>query len=196
MDTNLIEENSGSGMEELISHLYAYFNTPKPGSPECKSLCEWIDSNGKKVDTSSVSSAPQKVSAIKPLNTVYYEGGGVAKKVREKAQRVVVTNKVTEIPANTFYDCGELQEVVLPGSITRIGNFAFSLCYNLTKINLPSSISYIAPEAFYKCDNLTINCEQGSIAEQYAKDHNIPVVYINGAASFAEEFEEYENLWD
>jgi hypothetical protein len=40
MDTNLIEEKSGSGFNELINNLYAYFNTPKPGTKEYQDLCE------------------------------------------------------------------------------------------------------------------------------------------------------------
>ena len=40
MDTNLIEEKSGGGFNELVNNLYAYYNTPKPGTVEYKDLCE------------------------------------------------------------------------------------------------------------------------------------------------------------
>ena len=179
-------------MEDLLKELDKYFHVPKVGTSEHKSICEWLDSNGKKVSTSNSSSQP--ASTFKPMSTVYYEGGSVAKKVRENAQRIIVTSKVSEIYANTFYDCKKLQEVILPETIKRIGNFAFSQCVSLVKINLPSSISYIATEAFYECGNLTIYCDQDSYAEQFAKDHNIPVIY--NTSTVAEDFQVYENLWD
>ena len=192
LEESLAEKGEGTGMADLLKELDKYFHVPKVGSPEHQKLCEWLDSNGKKVSTSSANfqSAPK----ARPLNTVYYEGGSVAKKVRENAQRIIVTSKVSEIYANTFFDCKEVQEIILPEILKRIGNFAFSQCYNLTKINLPSSISYIAEEAFYNCKNLTIHCDQGSYADQFAKDHNIPVVY--NTSTVAEDFKEYENLWD
>ena len=193
-DEKLLEKNSGTGFESFLWNISAYFNTPKVGSPEHQKLCEWVDSKGNKVSTTSSTASSQPASTFRPLNTVYYEGGSVAKKVRENAQRIIVTSKVSEIYATTFYDCKKLQEVILPETIKRIGNFAFSHCVSLVKINLPSSISYIATEAFYECGNLTIYCDQGSYADTFAADHNIPVVY--NTSTIAEDFKEYENLWD
>ena len=59
-DTSLIEEKSGNGFEELIGHMYAYFNTPKPGSKEHKDLCEWVDAAGKKIGQASSNIASTK----------------------------------------------------------------------------------------------------------------------------------------
>ena len=39
-DTKLLEQNSGTGFDKLLWNISAYFNTPKPGSPEHKKICE------------------------------------------------------------------------------------------------------------------------------------------------------------
>lgn len=194
------DDLAGQGWTELLKTLRAYITVPVTGTPEYKellteSLTEWIDTNGKKVNMTSTTTS-QSAPVIKSLNTVYYEGGGVAKKVKEKAQRIVITSKVDEIYANTFNSCEELRDVILPETIKRIDNFAFYNCIKLEKINLPSSISFIADGAFDRCDNLTIHCEKGSYAEEFAKGRGIPVSYISYSSSFAEDFKTYENLWD
>lgn len=191
----LADDIAGQGWTELLKTLRAYITVPVTGTPEYRALLtEWVDSQGKKVSTTS-SGSSQPAPAIKSLNTVYYEGGGVTKKVKEKAQRIVVTSKVDEIYANTFNSCEELRDVILPETIKRIDNFAFYNCIRLEKINLPSGISYIADGAFDRCNNLTIHCENNSYASQFAADHKIPVVYTN-TSTVAEDFKIYENLWD
>ena len=48
---------------------------------------------------------------------------------------------------------------------------------NLTSINIPNSVTSIGNGAFSDCTNLTIYCEQGSYADTYAKESNIPIMY-------------------
>lgn len=137
-------------------------------------------------------------SSAQPLKTEHYTGNGrVLKKTRETIQKIIVDPTVEEIYSNTFSYCEELQEVVLPDTIKRIDNFAFYACIKLTKINLPSSITFIAAQAFDRCDNVTIHCERGSYAEQFANEHNLSIIYINdNTATFAEDFQIYENMWN
>lgn len=40
MDTKLVDEQTGNGFKELISHLHAFFSTPSIGSQKYKDLCE------------------------------------------------------------------------------------------------------------------------------------------------------------
>lgn len=138
-----------------------------------------------------------KPNSSKNLQTFYYKfssyGAMVPKKIKELAERIVVESGEKEIFANTFNACKVLEEVILPEGLERISAFAFAHCDRLHTINLPNSISYIASSAFNDCGNLTIHCEQGSYADSFAKDNNIPVVYYN--TSFAEDFEVYNNLW-
>ncbi|MBF1643465.1 MAG: leucine-rich repeat domain-containing protein, partial [Prevotella sp.] len=65
---------------------------------------------------------------------------------------------VTEIPANTFWACGQLTTIKgIPGqpgawdNITKIGANAFNMCAALTTIKLPAELKTIDAQAFRSC---------------------------------------------
>lgn len=67
---------------------------------------------------------------------------------------------VTEIPARTFWACGQLTTIKgIPGqpgawdNITKIGENAFNMCA-LTTIKLPADLKTIDAQAFRSCDHL------------------------------------------
>ena len=68
---------------------------------------------------------------------------------------------VTEIPAKTFWACGQLTTIKgIPGqpgawdNITKIGANAFNMCAALTTIKLPAELKTIDAQAFRSCDHL------------------------------------------
>ena len=68
---------------------------------------------------------------------------------------------VTEIPARTFWACGQLTTIKgIPGqpgawdNITKIGANAFNMCTALTTIKLPAELKTIDAQAFRSCDHL------------------------------------------
>ena len=68
---------------------------------------------------------------------------------------------VTEIPARTFWACGQLTTIKgIPGqpgawdNITKIGANAFNQCTALTTIKLPAELKTIDAQAFRSCDHL------------------------------------------
>lgn len=68
---------------------------------------------------------------------------------------------VTEIPARTFWACGQLTTIKgIPGqsgawdNITKIGEDAFNECKALTTIKLPNSLKTLDKQAFRSCWNL------------------------------------------
>ena len=68
---------------------------------------------------------------------------------------------VTEIPARTFWGCGQLTTIKgIPGqpgawdNITKIGENAFNECTSLTTIKLPAELKTIDKQAFRSCSNL------------------------------------------
>ena len=68
---------------------------------------------------------------------------------------------VTEIPARTFWGCGQLTTIKgIPGqpgawdNITKIGENAFNECTSLTTIKLPAELKTIDAQAFRSCDHL------------------------------------------
>jgi|GEM_PF-999181 len=96
-----------------------------------------------------------------------------------KLTSITIPSSVTSIGKNTFYNCKGLTSIAIPNSVTSIGVDAFSGCSSLTSITIPNSVTSIGDNAFKNCISLTIYCEQGSCAETYAKENNIPVVYTD-----------------
>ena len=90
-----------------------------------------------------------------------------------------IPDSVKSIGGSAFSGCIALTSIDIPNSVTSIGDYAFSGCIALTSIDIPNSVTSIESGAFHNCTNLTIYCEQGSYAETYAKENNIPIVYTD-----------------
>ena len=104
--------------------------------------------------------------------------GHVAFKGCTSLTSINIPKSVTSIRDYAFEGCTSLTSVNIP-RVTYIGFAAFKGCTSLTSINIPNSVIRIEYDAFRDCTNLKIYCEQGSYAETYAKDNNIPVVYTD-----------------
>lgn len=90
-----------------------------------------------------------------------------------------IPNNVTSIGASAFSICSSLTSTNIPNSVTSIGSGAFYSC-SLTSINIPNNVTSIGYNAFNnESSNFTIYCEQGSYAETFAKENNIPIVYTD-----------------
>ncbi|MCL1795362.1 MAG: leucine-rich repeat domain-containing protein, partial [Clostridia bacterium] len=85
---------------------------------------------------------------------------------------------VTGIDDGAFESCEELISVILPEGITYIGDEAFWGCAGLNSVTIPESVISIGDDAFQECENLALIVTQGSFAEQYAKENEIPYEYI------------------
>ena len=90
---------------------------------------------------------------------------------------ITIPNSVTSIGKYAFGYCSSLTSINIPNSVTSIKEGTFYDCSSLTSINIPNSVTSIESGAFYDCSNLTIICGQGSYAETYAKENNIPYRY-------------------
>lgn len=99
--------------------------------------------------------------------SVYY-----AKKLTE----VIIPEGVTHIEEGAFGDCSALTAVSLPKSLQSIENFAFYNDPSLTEIYIPESVTEMGDYVFSNTDTLTIYCEDGSYAQEYAKNKNIKYV--------------------
>lgn len=83
------------------------------------------------------------------------------------------------IDNSTFENCTSLKTVTIPrtAKINQIANHAFYKCFALTSITIPSSTDNITDEAFALSGLSLIYCVEGSAADKWAADHNIPVEY-------------------
>ncbi len=83
---------------------------------------------------------------------------------------------VTQIQDSAFGWCKSLQKLDLPEGLTEIGPFAFRECAGLTDLFLPRSLTSIDARAFDACSNVTLFAYEGSYAQAFAQEHEIPFV--------------------
>lgn len=68
---------------------------------------------------------------------------------------ITFPNGLEVIGDNAFYACGQLTNVVIPNSVTSIGKNAFKNNYLLTSISLPNYLQSIDDSTFENCQSLT-----------------------------------------
>ena len=95
-----------------------------------------------------------------------------------KSDRFIVPYGVTRIVNGAFWGSFELTELSLPDGLTEIGSNAFANCTGLSSLTIPDTVTVIGGGAFLLCRNLTIYGYEGSYAESYANENNIPFVGI------------------
>lgn len=65
-------------------------------------------------------------------------------------QHVVISDDVTSIGAEAFYNCYLIVSLTIGNNVRYIGNDAFYYCYNITSpIEIPNSVESIGSQAFY-----------------------------------------------
>lgn len=92
---------------------------------------------------------------------------------------MTIPNTINTIPSKCFKNCTSLSRVNISKAIHTIDSEAFSGCSNLRSIFIPFTVNNIATDAFKNCNNLKIICYKNSVAETYAKEHNIPYSLIS-----------------
>lgn len=96
----------------------------------------------------------------------------------KKFNYLPVLNHVSEIGQAMFVNCDSLTDILIPENITLIRQEAFSDCNNLKTVNILNDSIQIADDAFKKCHaDLTFVCNQGSEAEEYAKNNGYKIAY-------------------
>ena len=68
---------------------------------------------------------------------------------------LIMSNGVTRIGENAFFECGKLTTLVIGDNVTTIASYAFTGCNGLTTVTIPESVTGIGFSAFYCCYGLT-----------------------------------------
>ena len=76
-------------------------------------------------------------------------------KCKGKVRKIIINEKITQIPKRAFTNCPKLTTVELPETIASIEDDAFTNCYHLIDINIPMNCT-IAPNAFKNCFTLDV----------------------------------------
>lgn len=89
---------------------------------------------------------------------------------------ICIPTSVKKIEQYAFANCSNLKNVIIPENVISIGDYAFRRCKNLISITIPDRVTSIGESSFEDCGSLKyIITPTGSYAEEYAKNHNIPV---------------------
>lgn len=110
-----------------------------------------------------------------------------------KLKSIKLPSNLMTIGSGAFGNCTSLTSIVIPNNDVYIGFIAFAGCSSLKKVVIPSTVTFIDASAFCSVYSdkpseppiagLSIYCEQGSYADTYAKENNIPVVYTDVKAT-------------
>ena len=96
---------------------------------------------------------------------------------------ITIPEGVTEIGELAFSDCRFLTDISIPQSVKRIGDLGFCNCKRLTDLTVPGSVTEFGRDVFYMCRDLTLTVPEGSYAEEYAKEYEIPYNQSSSCAS-------------
>ena len=130
----------------------------------CKSLADvYIEDREDELSLGSNGSSPLFSGC--PLKTVYI-GGNIAYLTSSdngyspfyrntSLEKVIITDKETEITANEFYGCTGLKYISMGDGIEKIGDWAFSGCSSLDFFHVGSNVKTIGKEAFSDCTAMT-----------------------------------------
>ena len=75
-------------------------------------------------------------------------------KYKRAIEKVVISNGITNIGKDAFYECSSLKEITIPEGVTSIESYAFEKCSSLKEIIIPSSVISIGTYAFDGCSSL------------------------------------------
>ena len=92
---------------------------------------------------------------------------------------VRLPKKIKEIDSFTFKNCDAFSHIVIPDGVKSIGASAFVSCDNLEYLFIPASVTDITVDfmenhAFAGSEKLTVHTPEGSYAQKFAEEHNIP----------------------
>ena len=127
------------------------------GAPDTHSIlsagdvCEHC---GKEVLAKNGSSLVMKIDDTN-YQVEHYSGKAVGfSKYKDYIKTAYISESVTEIGNDAFYNYSTLSAVEIPNSITKIGNYAFLGCTSLESIEVPSSVLTLGVGVFKGCTGL------------------------------------------
>ena len=100
-----------------------------------------------------------------------------------KLAELQLPESLKEIGGSAFFGCAALEELTIPEGVREIKEGTFTGCKKLSRLYLPASIESIKPgtrsrhsetRTFFGCENLVIYAPEGSYAQKYALENNIP----------------------
>ncbi|MBE5946425.1 MAG: leucine-rich repeat domain-containing protein [Lachnospiraceae bacterium] len=95
-------------------------------------------------------------------------------------EEVVLSNSIQYIGVNAFNACIKLKTIVIPDQVYCIDLDAFSNCTSLENIMIPASVHSFGAHVFKNCENVTIMGYEGSKAQTFANENGILFYKLEG----------------
>lgn len=104
-------------------------------------------------------------SGLTYIGTYAFAGWPYGKGISPAIEEVVISDTVTEIADNAFYNCISLKNITLSNSLQKIGDYAFACDLGLENIKLPDSLKMIDYSAFLDCSFKELTFPAGTAIE-------------------------------
>lgn len=95
----------------------------------------------------------------------------------QNVKNVKLSSNVKEIPSYSMSSMGSVENVVLSDSVKEIAERAMVNNSQLNQVSIPKSVTSISNKAFKGDANVKIYTTQGSTADSFGQENNIPVIY-------------------
>ncbi len=116
------------------------------------------NSNGTRIKkitaSSSVIEMASQVNGLEEVVVSSCENGVFKADLPATIKKVTLSEGITEIADDCFYNCDGIIDITLPNSLEKIGKRAFKNCDSLTSITIPNKVKTIQEEAFASCTSL------------------------------------------
>lgn len=110
---------------------------------------------------------------IRIPKTVYWLGEGAYADCK-RLDSIEIPDTIVSVSDKLFKGCEALTDIKLPESIDSIGEGAFEGCVALQNLVIPQAVKTIGENAFQNVSpKFTLLCKRLSVAERYARSHDI-----------------------
>lgn len=95
----------------------------------------------------------------------------------QNVKNVKLSSNLKTIPSYSMSSMGSVENVVISDSVSQIAERAMVNNSQLKQVSIPASVSSISNKAFKGDANVKIYTTQGSTADSFGQENNIPVIY-------------------
>ena len=140
-----------------------------------------LDGTGRTYDFQSNGMRPyihyiQQIRSIRIGSGIQYVGTYLFAFTNVTSVESAPDGALSYIGPAAFYQCYYLQSIEIPSSVRHIGNNTFAGCPVLSKVVIPSETTAMHYNTFRNSAKATLYVVEGSYAQNYAINYNIPYV--------------------
>ncbi len=90
-------------------------------------------------------------------------------------EEIEIPGRVKQIGKQAFYGCKNMKTAILHEGIETLNSGIFSSCDNLERVELAASIKNLDSDILEDCDHVVVSLYPGSVAEEFAKEHEYKI---------------------